>query len=392
MFVLRTLTNRIEFSTYPVGINAQIKEFLFSLKQFFVNGNYHAASFQRIIIVPLAGLVSLLCFILLIRNIKVQSGAGGGIERIKTSIIRSSIYGKLIFVLEFIVLFFSVIAALYDSGLLDGFIKKFIPILSGFHWGRIWYFNIVLWYVIFAICLQYVSGINVIIMKITIGNRFEELRLNSFLPRLSIWVLVCIQLLYISLTPAPYNDQIYTWYNELAIKTGIAEKIRPNRNNYDSFISYKEFFAEDLFMKIKKDISYSDEMVVAFGFQPSVLMYNGFNCIDGQSSIFPLSYKRRFRALVAPELEINQKDREWYDNWGCRLYLFNSELSNEPTRNKDTSPVKLNIDMGVFKNDFNGKYILSRAEISNSNTLGLELIKRYYDDNSIYTIYLYQAL
>jgi len=73
------------------------------------------------------------------------------------------------------------------------------------------------------------------------------------------------------------------------------------------------------------------------------------------------------------------------------MYLYNSELSSEPTKNKYTSPVNLNISMEVFKNDFEGKYILSRAEISNSDTLGLELIKRYYDEKSIYTIYLYQT-
>jgi len=47
--------------------------------------------------------------------------------------------------------------------------------------------------------------------------------------------------------------------------------------------------------------------------------------------------------------------------------------------------------MEVFKNDFNGVYILSRAEISNSDALGLDLVKRYYDEKSIYTIYLYQC-
>jgi hypothetical protein len=164
----------------------------------------------------------------------------------------------------------------------------------------------------------------------------------------------------------------------------------PNRN-FNSFISYKEFFAEGLFEKIKEDISYSNEKVVALGYHPSVLMYNGFNCIDGYNNAYPLSYMRRFRTLIAPELEINQEAREYYDSWGGRMYLFNSELSYEPTRNKNTSPVNLNIDMDVFKNDFEGKYILSRAEISNKDTLGLELKKRYYDDESIYTIYMYQT-
>jgi hypothetical protein len=74
------------------------------------------------------------------------------------------------------------------------------------------------------------------------------------------------------------------------------------------------------------------------------------------------------------------------------MYLYSSELDYEPTRNKNTLPVKLNININVFRNDFNGKYILSRAEISNTDELGLYLYKKYYDDKSIYTIYLYKLL
>jgi hypothetical protein len=118
-------------------------------------------------------------------------------------------------------------------------------------------------------------------------------------------------------------------------------------------------------------------------------MYNGFNCIDGYNNAYPLSYMRKFRALIAPELEINEKIREYYDTWGGRMYLYNSELSFGPTRNKNTVPVKLNIDMDVFKNDFNGKYILSRAKIANADELGLQFINKFDNDKSIYTIYVY---
>jgi hypothetical protein len=150
-----------------------------------------------------------------------------------------------------------------------------------------------------------------------------------------------------------------------------------------------EFYSEDLFTTIKDDIDYTDEKVVAFGYHPAVLMYNGFNCIDGYNNAYPLSYMQKFRTLIAPELEINKEAREYYDNWGGRMYLYNSELSYEPTRNKDTLPTKLNIDMNVFWNDFDGRYILSRAEISNAGTLGLDFVNRYFDEESIYTVYLY---
>jgi hypothetical protein len=46
--------------------------------------------------------------------------------------------------------------------------------------------------------------------------------------------------------------------------------------------------------------------------------------------------------------------------------------------------------MNVFKEDFDGKYILSRTEILNAGELGLLLVNRYDDENSIYTIYVYE--
>ena len=382
MFILKTPLNRSVFDIYPVGIIAQFKVFLRTLKEYCLHGYYHAASFQRKIIIPLAFFVSVFYLIILIRRIKSQSGTI--IARIKVAVAGSSIHEKLLFILEFTVFIFSVIPALYASGLLASFFKKYIPVLIRFNYGRVWIFNRVLWYVIFALCLQFVLEIDLsFILKINISDFFWKIKSCPFIPRLCAGILICYQLLNISLNPVMYNDQINTWFNEIVIKTGI--------RNIESYISYKEFFAEDLFEKIKKDISYSDEKVAAFGYHPSVLMYNGFNCIDGYNSSYPLSYMRRFRTLIAPELEINQEARRYYDSWGGRMYLYNSELSYEPTRNKYTSPVNLNIDMEVFKNDFEGKYILSRAEISNSDTLGLELIKRYYDEKSIYTIYLYQS-
>jgi len=98
---------------------------------------------------------------------------------------------------------------------------------------------------------------------------------------------------------------------------------------------------------------------------------------------------RRFRTLIAPEFEVNTKDRDYFDSWGGRMYLYNVEWDFEPTRNKITHPVELHIDMDVLQNDFAGTYILSRAEISNASVLGLELLNRYDDENGIYTIYVY---
>jgi len=386
MFVLKTPLNRSVFTVLPDEIMMQIKTFLHSLVHYIATGYYHAASFQLIIIIPIVFLVFLFVLITLIHIMQKQQGTL--FSKIKIALDKTVNPVKLFLLLTFSIFIIYFIAALYDSGLLNYFIAKYIPLLKGFDWGRVWFFNRILWYVVFALSLQFIWEIKTTVLKINIGGSQKKLKIPPFLPRLSVWLFVFLQLGYIMLTPVEYNDPVKTWVNELAIKTGIAKKMMPGKN-IEAFVSYKEFFAEELFDKIKKDISYTDERVVAFGYHPSVLMYNGFNCIDGYNNSYPLSYMKRFRALIEPELEINQFAREYYDSWGGRMYLYNTEFDFNPTRNKVITPIKLNIDMNVFKNDFGGKYIVSSMAISNSDSLDLKLIKKYDSKKSIYAIYLY---
>ncbi|GBU22066.1 hypothetical protein R80B4_01969 [Fibrobacteres bacterium R8-0-B4] len=384
MFIDKVPLNRSTFAMHPVEFIAQIQTFFYQFVKYLVNGHFFAASLNNLIIMPTVFLVSLNYLIVTIVNIKKQNGTISA--RIKAALNENEPDVKRLFLFELIAIAICFVAALDDSGLFDKLISKLIPILKGFLWSRVWIFNRVLWYVVFAFCLK-------IILKNNIGGYIgKKIRLPQYFSRICVGVLVCLQLGYIMLIPVIYNDQVKTWFDQIVVKTGVAKKILPNID-YNKFVSYKEFFAAELFDRIKKDISYSGEKVAALGYHANILQYNGFNCIDGYNNLYPLSYKQRFRNLIAPELEINESEKDSYDNWAWyRMYLHNPDLNFDRTRDKNTTPVKLNIDMDVFKNDFKATYILSRAEISNSDTLGLDLVKRYYDDKSIYTIYLYKAI
>ncbi len=376
--------NRSMAIIHPVDFIAKIQTLFNQFVKYFINGYFFASPLNNLIVMPVALFVSSCCAVTAIGKMKRCSGTIAA--RIKTVFNESAPDVKRLFLLEIIVVALCFIAAIDDSGLLDKFIAKFIPVLTGFVWNRVWIFNRVLWYVIFAFCIT-------IIMKNNIGEHIgKKLKLPEHFSRICAGILVCLQLGYITLVPVIYNDQVKIWFDQTVIKTGVAKKILPGIE-YDKFISYKEFFATEYFNRIKKDISYSGEKVAALGYHANILIYNGFNCIDGYNNLYTLSYKRRFKDLITPELEINELASETYDDWAWpRMYLYNENLPYDRTRNKNTTPIKLNINMDVFKNDFKATYILSRAEISNCDTLGLELVKRYYDDESIYTIYLYKAI
>ncbi len=326
MFVVKETLNRSIFNIPPGNL---IESFI----SYLIKGFYHGSTLQYKIILPTIIL---------------------GVPLLNFKYKRAD-FTRIINFSAILIILFSFIAALYDSKVLTEFIKAVIPPLDGFNWGRIVYFNRVLWYVIFC-------GILVGIHK------YSKIKYLSY-------ILAIMQICYIIISPVEYNDSVKNiFHNHFAEKGNI---------------TYSEFYSENLFSKIKKDINYNGEAVIAFGYHPAVLTYNGFNTIDGYMNSYPLTYMKKFRELIAPELEINEKDRAYYDMWGGRLYVYSSEMSYEPTRSKVTNSVNLNINMNIFA-ELKGKYILSRGKIRNSDELGIKLLNTYDDENGIYTIYVYE--
>lgn len=192
-----------------------------------------------------------------------------------------------------------------------------------------------------------------------------------------IYGIIVLQLFFVAFAITNYNDVAYT--------------IAPRILDYDgdSTICMREFFSKNLFTDIKRDINYQDEKVAAFGYHPSVLIYNGFTTLDGYNSVHPMEYQIQFRKIIEPALEKYPNFAEYYDGWGGRMYLF-GDLPYTPTRDKNVAPVPLYINTAAFK-DLGGKYILSRAPILNAEELKLDFVKDYDREDSIYHIYLYSA-
>lgn len=192
-----------------------------------------------------------------------------------------------------------------------------------------------------------------------------------------IYGIMVLQLFFIAFTATNYNDVAYT--------------VAPHIFHYeeDSTICMKEFFSESLFAEIKKDINYQGERVAAYGYHPSVLIYNGFVTLDGYNSVHPMEYQIEFREVIEPALEQYPNFATYYDGWGGRMYLY-GELSYVPTRDKNVVPVPLYINTVAYKN-LGGKYILSRAPISNAEDLKLEFVKDYNREDSLYHVYLYSV-
>ncbi|HXH20202.1 MAG TPA: DUF6044 family protein [Chitinophagales bacterium] len=158
---------------------------------------------------------------------------------------------------------------------------------------------------------------------------------------------------------------------------------------------FNEYFSENLFRKIDDFISQpkSSYRVAALAMSPSVLQYNGFYTLDGLLPIYSLEHKKAFRAIIAPELEKNQKVKTYFDAWGNRCYIFSSELGIADRnyiigKKRHTVLNNFSINGDAFKK-MGGRFIISAVEISKPENTGLKLLHVFENEEGWWRVYLY---
>jgi hypothetical protein len=79
---------------------------------------------------------------------------------------------------------------------------------------------------------------------------------------------------------------------------------------------------------------------------------NDIKVIDGYHTLYPLSYKLRFRKVIEEQLQASEETSRYYDLWGSRVYTFvyESEL------------IKTNF---LEANLLGAEYVISKYSISN---------------------------
>lgn len=267
------------------------------------------------------------------------------------------------FVMLFLV-FNSVIYGLYDFEPLRTLVETLVPPLQGWQFNRTIFFNPFLWdCALFLILIRlYDRGI------------------------FTLWVangIICVAVLVVIVTPTRYNDLYTTCYNKL---------YEYHHGTEVDAYNYEQFYATELFEKIKEDIGYNGEWSAVYGLHPAVLEYNGIATLDGYLGFYSQQYKEDFRKVIAPALERVEASRIYYDDWGARAYLYSgtdeSVVSSAKTVYATDST--LYIDTEAFKS-LGGTYIFSRIEISNTGELGLRQMGTYTAEDGSCTVYVYQT-
>ena len=69
---------------------------------------------------------------------------------------------------------------------------------------------------------------------------------------------------------------------------------------------------------------------MSVGLDPMIAVMNDIKVIDGYHNIYPLNYKIKFRKIIEKELEKNNVLKNYYDDWGNRIYAFYRFYGQEP--------------------------------------------------------------
>lgn len=322
-------------------------EFLKAIAEVFIKGIFHAESVHGYFVLPVV-------------LIYLAATLAGSIRQKKTG----AFLKNPVFLLVLAIVFNCLVYGLYYLEPVRNLVELLLPPAKGLQFSRTVFFNPFLWYMaLFAVLKQlYDKGL----------IRFSN-------------VLALVTVAVVLLSDTKYNDLFQTAYNHT---------YRLVKQEESNNLSYREFFSTELFDDIKAAVDYDNEKSAAYGLDPGVLAYNGIYTLDGVLSYYPLSYKEKFRKIIAPAIDRpgNEAAKVYYDDWGARAYLVSGsgESISQALKSYEVSDKKLYIDTEAFR-ILGGRYIFSRIELDNADELGINQVGVYFHEGLPYTIYLYEV-
>ena len=341
----------------------------------FSEGGMHESGLQQKFVMP----VCLIYFVFL-NTRYVICGAG---KKPKSGALHD-IYNLIMLLL----VFNSAVYGLYYSKAFRGFVEMLVPPLTGWQFGRTSFFNAFLWYGAFCIVLLRLQESltarqkNLTASQENIAGKPKIPEKPNHVTRMLPFVAALIAIAVILLSDTTYNDLYHTAH---------ALANQKLRGVTEDSLTYREFYSEALFAKAKEEISYQGEWSAAYGFYPAIPEYNGIATVDGYLGFYPLEYKERFRAAIAPALEKNSGSAAYFDSWGARCYLYSgvSPIIVDPVRHYTHEAEEIDIDPEALRK-LDCRYIFSRIRITNADEKELYLKGTFTDESSPYMLYVYE--
>jgi hypothetical protein len=129
-------------------------------------------------------------------------------------------------------------------------------------------------------------------------------------------------------------------------------------NTFDNYYKFQDY-------KIIKKIV-GEKRVLSIGLDPLVAVANDIFVVDGYHNLYPLIYKKKFRKIIEEELEYNSELKNYYDNFGSRVYVF---YNNQEKLNINFDEAKnIGANFVISKFIIKDKMLKKMCEKCNNNT------------------------
>jgi len=124
----------------------------------------------------------------------------------------------------------------------------------------------------------------------------------------NIYEKILIFVVCLSIFLSQINSSIVPFVKDKVLKT-------KDYQNFYTFTGYYDFYD---YTSIKKIVH--NKRTISVGLDPMVAVWHDIKVIDGYYTLYPLTYKKKFRKIIEKELNQNSQFKKYYDNWGNRVY------------------------------------------------------------------------
>ena len=174
---------------------------------------------------------------------------------------------------------------------------------------------------------------------------------------------VLITILILTIISFQINSSIIPWLKQNTKK--YKEEYYRNYYTFDGYYAYKQY------QNIKKIVK--NDRIISIGFDPMAAIVNDIKVIDGYHNLYPLSYKIKFKKVINDELNNNKIWKDYYNNWGSRVYA----VTNDPKN------IRINF---LAAKKLGAAYVLSKYQIKSKN------LKVICDNCNSDSFYLYKII
>lgn len=150
------------------------------------------------------------------------------------------------------------------------------------------------------------------------------------------------------------------------INSSIIPLIKKNIHGekFRNFYTFNGYYLYNDYEKVKNIVK--NKRVLSLGLDPMVSIMNDINTIDGYHTLYPLNYKHQFRRVIKNELDNSDKFKNYYNNWGSRVYAFVED------------PSDIKIDFLAAK-ELGADFVISKYEINNNHlSIACENCSKYF--------------